>query len=81
MKRKALITVWVIPLLLLLFWVCGLVTGYSLGKAHADQCTGWNGQFFNYSNCGGYVCQGVSFGPFWTQNCNDPYYPPPPVAP
>jgi hypothetical protein len=38
----------------------------------ADTCTGWNGRFFSYTNCGGQECQGVSFGPFYQQTCTDP---------
>jgi len=48
--------------------------------AQADTCSGWNGQFINFSNCGGQVCTGFSFGPLFSTNCTEPTYDAPPPA-
>jgi hypothetical protein len=76
-KRKIWHIVVCILLLLAAFWAIWILV---LGSAkvgawthlQADTCTGWSGRFVHFSSCGGYSCQGVSFGPFYTQTCNDP---------
>jgi hypothetical protein len=62
---------------MILMWICGMATGYSIGTAQADSCTGWSGRYFQTSTCGGQTCSGFSFGPFFTTQCNDNYLPPP----
>lgn len=89
MKRTTTVYTWALILILFVFWACGVVIGYavghSVGKQHYNaQCFGWQGRFLQATQCdNGYSCTGASFGPFWTQNCNDPstYVPPPPAAP
>lgn len=71
-----------VPALLLAFtmiaiWLCGLVTGWSLGIAKADQCSGYSGPFFSQSNCDGQQCTSFQIFGFWSTQCTDPVAPPP----
>jgi hypothetical protein len=75
MRKRTTVYTWLLVFSLFVFWACGVVLGFSVGKAHADTCTGWSGAFFNYSNCGGQVCQGVSFG--LDSELHRPLLPPP----
>jgi hypothetical protein len=77
MKRRVTVHFWLLMFCLLAMWASGMIIGYSVGIARADQCSGWNGRFFQTTNCDGYQCTGFSIGPFWTQNCTTP----PPSAP
>ena len=84
MRKLVTVHAWLLVFVLMTFWVCGMVVGYSVGIARADTCSGWNGRFIQSTTCDGYQCTGVSFGPFWTNNCTytaPPVYPPDPAAP
>jgi hypothetical protein len=83
MKRTATVYVWLIVLVLAVFWACGVVTGYTLGRAQADGCSGYNGPVLNVVNCDGQTCTGFQIFGFWTYNCTPiaPPPAPPPAAP
>lgn len=81
MKKRVTVYAWLLALTMIVIYGCGIAFGYSVGVARADTCSGWNGRFVHTTNCDGYQCTGISFGPFWSQNCNEtapPVYPPVP---